>query len=199
MGYIINPRKIIYVKEPGEELCPSFVDRYGRHVIYTLPENFPELLTVIKELFNSIKDQNELIDRLKKLTLINDLNVTFTGVESHSRKIGDVGRRTNYIRRWKNTLVEVQKGNVIHGSRNTLTVLGWNSDTLRDFIDEQFSYDTDKGETANFTHIDHGLTCLISMGAIRSFAILDREVQDTNSFDLALDAPAPHDLVEISE
>lgn len=196
MGYIIHSRKIIHVVEPEKADFEHFIDRYGRYVIFCIPENIPEVKDFVINLFNNNKNQDLLTEKLKQVTSITDLAIIFTGSRSQCRKVSQQKNSITYKRQYENIIIGVQEGKVEFGDDTKLHYLGWMNERTSEFLQDQFKIDHTKGETINWKVISHGLDCLRSMDAIRSYSETERSYMEQHSFDMAENAPKPADLVK---
>lgn len=199
MSYIVHPRKIIHVVEPGDDTFTHFTDRYGRFVIYCIPPGLPEAEELVMNVFNGNKDQDALIERLKKITFITDLCVVFTGSKSECRHVGYNNKVNTYKRIWRNTIIGVQEGKVEIESGDKLLYLGWANEHTSNFLEDQFKFDPTKGETVNWRQIEHGLETLRAMDTVRTHTVIERPMMDQQVFDANETAPKPLDLVNDDE
>lgn len=195
MSYIVHPRKIIHVVEPGDDTFTHFTDRYGRFVIYCAPPGLPEAAELVMNVFNGNKDQNVLIERLKKITFITDLCVVFTDSRSESRLVSHNKKVLTYKRTWRNIIIGVQEGKVEIDGGDKLLYLGWANEHTSNFLEDRFKFDPAKGETVNWRQIEHGLEAIRTMDVVRGHIVIDRALPDQQSFETNEDAPKPLDLV----
>jgi hypothetical protein len=196
MGYIFHNRKIVVVEErTSNDYRHLYNDRQSRVVLIKVPGELRDVEDAIRAILDSTKDTNAALDRVRRITAIEGIEVHIVAPRSSTVTQGKSGDQTHWRRTWVNRVFHLVNGELEYLEDSDLNFIGWEDAGCAAFLTEKFAYNTQQGEHANFDNIDRMLQGFKDLDIIRNFKISELSLPDAIQFTLQKDEPEPFDYV----
>lgn len=196
MGYIFHNRKVTVVEEQtSRDYRSLYNDRQGRVVLIKVPGELREVEDAIRTILDSVKDTNTALDRVRRVTAIEGIEVHVIAPRSSTVSQGKSDDQTHWRRTWVNRVFHLFNGEMKYLEDSDLNFIGWEDAGCAAFLTEKFAYNTKQGEHANFDNIERILQGFKELDIIRNFKISELTIPDPVQFTLKKDEPEPFDYV----
>lgn len=196
MGYIFHNRKVVVVEEQTSvDYRYLYNDRQSRVVLIKAPKELRDVEDAIRAILDSVKDTNTALDRVRRITAIEGIEVHVVAPRSSTVSQGKSGEHTHWRRTWVNRVFHLVGGELNYMADNELHFIGWEDKACATFLSEKFAYASHNGEHANFDIIERMLKGFKELAVIHNFKISEMTLPDPVQFTQLKGEPNPFDHV----